>query len=129
MKILSKIALIFILGGIVFLNATCSKQKWFKKVTYEGRIYDSLGGHPIQRVYISLNACDPSSHNDECNNFSLGQTSTDAEGHFSIHNKAARSNRYDIVVKGTHISPFFRISGDELSSSKYTTLYLNKLPI
>jgi len=130
MKILSKIALIFIFGGIVFFNTTCTKQKWFASVTYEGHVYDH-SGNPASGISVVLNACMPTGvtgdqmstcdgHNHE---FEVGRTSTDASGHFRIHEKAARSGNYFVAFNGIGWN-MEGVGEETLNTSKYTQLHL-----
>jgi hypothetical protein len=94
MKIISKIFFVLILLGVIFISLSCSKEKSFSKVTYEGYVYDSLGGSPVAGVWVVLDACNPFDGNEECSTFGVGQSKTDNYGHFYIHDNAARSNRY-----------------------------------
>ena len=122
MKITSKIFFTAILFGIMFLNNTCSKEKMFSKVTFEGYVYDSLGGKPVEGVWIGLGACVPMTAKSLCDWFVVGQSKTDAAGHFYIHDNAARSDRYSPILNGHPIGSL-NISGDELSI-KYSKIYL-----
>lgn len=94
MKGLIKIVfLIFILGGVI-LNIACTKKKIFKRVTWEGTLYDSIGGKPVEGYWITLNACYPMDGRNSCETFPVASSQTDASGHFKIGAQAARSNRY-----------------------------------
>jgi protocatechuate 3,4-dioxygenase beta subunit len=122
MKILSKIFFVLILLGFTFLNTTCNK-KAFTKITWQGYVYDTINGKPVEGVWISLNACDAGDSHEECSFFRVGQSVSDAKGHFYIHNEAARSNRYEISVNGLYFSPhlYTETSADIL---KIDTIYL-----
>ena len=125
MKILSKIALICILGGIVFLTTTCTKQKFFSYVNYEGFVYDSLGGKEVQGVQVVLNACTTKRSSDNCSSFEVGKSTTDGSGHFKIHEKAARYGRYQVYVNGQSLHFFnYTTSESDLSKNSYKIIYL-----
>jgi hypothetical protein len=122
MKFLSKVFIPILLLVIIILNTNCEK-KIFSKVTYEGYLYDTIGGKPIQGVWIVLQACDAPNTQDECDNYTVGQSVTDASGHFYIHNDAARSNRYSVEINGTFNGTFLTTE-DDLKTNQLTTLYL-----
>jgi hypothetical protein len=122
------ILLLFAFVALVLLNTTCTKEKWFSKIDYQGVLLDTIGGHPAGGVWITLQACEPTSK-DECDFYLVGQCVTDANGHFKIHDNAASSNRYMIIINGGKYSyePMmgnWGLSEDELHNN-YSTLYLN----
>src|ERR1044071_3759140 len=85
--------------GLIMINTTCTDEYWFKKMTYDATLYDTLGGNPVQGVWVSLEACTngPKTY---CDRYHVGQNVTDASGHFVIHNNAAKSGAYYIFIKG-----------------------------
>ena len=125
MKIIKKKALFVILFEVAFLNTTCSKQKLFATITYEGNVYDSTG-HPLPGVNVELQGCIVTDGGSEHHQtFVMGDNKTDASGHFYIHAKAARSNLYLVYIDGwSKNSPYGYISGDALKSSYYTTVII-----
>lgn len=42
---LGKISLIIL--SIILLNISCTKQKWFSKIVYQGTVLDTIGGKPL----------------------------------------------------------------------------------
>jgi hypothetical protein len=127
MKILTKIVLFVILLGVAFLNTTCSDDRWFAKVTYEGYVYDSLGGKPVEGIWVSLEACERGIQRDQCQTYVVGQSKTDVSGRFYIHDNAAKSGRYTPVINGVYIDSDINTPASKLSSS-YKYIYLNKVP-
>jgi len=134
MKILSKIFLFAILLGIIFLNTTCNKES--KKISYNGHVYDSIGGQPVAGAQVTLSACVRNDSRDECDQFGYGTVTTDNKGYFTfgfIH--AAESGAYQIMLNNgfanaksaTSNSTFHtgsRIPEDELTGGFYSNLYL-----
>ncbi|MFI5141139.1 MAG: hypothetical protein ACHQII_02180 [Bacteroidia bacterium] len=108
---------------------TCSKERWFSKITYEGTVYYSRATmKPAPGIWVCLLACDPGEITHQCNNFRVGQALTDANGHFKIHDNAARTDYYGVQLMpdslNNPIRGDFNISGDQLQTSEWTTLYL-----
>lgn len=119
--------LFFVIGliGLLFINTTCSKEKLFHKITWEGKLFDSIGGNPASNVWITLHACDSPSGKDQCSSYIVGQSVTDETGHFKIHNRAARSDRYMYRVSADKITVNhgdFRLSENELKEQ--STIYI-----
>ena len=127
MKIISKIFFIVILLGIVCLNTTCSDERWLFNVTFKGYVYDSLGGKPVEGIWVGLRACESGDQGNECQMYQVGQAKTDASGYFYIHDNAARSNRYTPVVHDIILDGNVNTAGSALSTS-YKYIYLNKIP-
>lgn len=127
MALLKKIIIFLCLGGIIVTNTTCTKKKWFTKITYEGYVYDNrTSGNPVAGVSIVLNACNPGYGLDgSCQTFILAQTKTDASGHFYIHVNAARSKRYCPEINGNMLDPYCHLMVEQLAWNDYTKLYLN----
>jgi hypothetical protein len=119
-----KILLIFILGGMMFLYSTCTKQKLFKYITYEGYIHDQFGT-PYQGMMITLQGCEAlrGSHS-QCNPYGMGTIYTDAAGKFNFHVKAASSGRYQVLIDGAWNpgSTNDWISESDLKSDKWTKI-------
>ena len=103
MKIFSKIILGFIFCFTGLLLFTCSKQKRNEYVTYEGTVFDTLGANPVANVVVKLYGCSCGGDQSEtcarsgCK-FYMGESTSDANGHFSIHEKASRVNSYFIFL-------------------------------
>ncbi len=127
MKILPKIFFIIILVGVVFLNTTCSDERWLFKVTFKGYVYDSLGGKPVEGIWVSLRACESGEQRNQCQMYDVGQAKTDASGYFYIHDNAARSGRYTPFIRGVNLDGNVNTTASMLSS-KYKYIYLNKIP-
>ena len=105
------------------LNSTCKKDI-FHKITYEGYVYDSIGGNPAIGIVVSLKACsDKNSAQAQCTTYDVGSSATDASGHFKIHEFAASSNRYAVVAGPTYYEPYFDTHESDLKTDKFTTLY------
>jgi hypothetical protein len=91
---------IFIFLAVFALGAiTCSKQKRFKSITFEGVCYHSVASQiPEEGVSVILSACATTfgEVKESCsdNQFQIGTAVTDASGHFIIKAKAARSGFY-----------------------------------
>jgi hypothetical protein len=120
-----------IIIGVALCCLTCSKEKWFSKITYEGTVYYSRATmKPAPSKWVCLFACDPTNITSECSNFLVGQALTDANGHFKIHDNAARSNHYAVQVIPDSLNNAYRggfdISGDQLQESGWTKLYLGE---
>jgi hypothetical protein len=96
-------------------------------MTYEGVVYDSLGGKPVPGITVDLKACVPHDGRDECDECFISTTVTDANGHFSMTFKKARSDRYGIFLKGLPYSDSFKTGEDELLG-KNKKLYMTELP-
>ena len=126
MKSTSKIFLFAILFAIMLLNTTCDK-KLLTKVTFDGYVYDSLGGKPVKGIWVTLYACKAGYQGSQCTSYQVGQAQTDASGHFHIHNDAASSNNYGVQVNG--FGPFgLQNSDDEYwLQHNFSTIYLNEL--
>jgi len=107
---------------------TCSNSKLFGKITFEGYVYDSLGGKPVQGIWVSLNACDGNSQDDQCESYNVGQAQTDVSGRFYIHDDAARSDRYAVWINGSTIGGLNAGNGADWLKANYSMIYLNKLP-
>ena len=134
MKALKRLFLFGILLVVILLNATCNKE--LKKISYNGHVFDSLGGQPVVGVRVTLNACIRNDSRDECDQFSYGTVTTDSKGYFTfgfIH--AAESGAYQIMLNNgfayaksaTSNSTFStgsRIPEDELTGGFYSNLYL-----
>lgn len=113
---------------LIMFSATCSKKRLFKKMSYEGTLLDTIGGAPVSGVCIYLRACIPTAK-EQCDMYDVGQCYTDASGHFSIHEKAARSDRYEIIIGGGRLSNILIFEQSGISESrlkeKYSIIYLN----
>jgi|ERR1700741_3657038 hypothetical protein len=121
MKTLKRLFILAIFSGLIFLNTTCNK-KAFTEITIQGYVYDTIGGKPVKGEWVSLDACVTGDSRDQCNYFRVGQSVSDAKGHFYIHNEAATSNRYSIYVNGNFNYGGFSSTADEIS--KVDTIYL-----
>ncbi len=128
MKTISKLFLFVILLGVMLLNTTCSNSKLFGKVTFEGYVYDSLGGKPIRGIWVSLSACDGNSQDDQCESYPVGQAQTDVSGHFYIRDDAARSNRYAVALNGSPIGGLNYGNDANWLKANFSMIYLNKIP-
>ena len=116
---------------IAFLCLTCSKERWFAKITYEGTVcYSRATMKPAPGIWVYLYACEPQSSSFQCKAFIVGQDLTDADGHFKIHDNAARSDKYGIqLVPDSLNSPIrgnLEITGEELKMASGTTLFLGE---
>jgi hypothetical protein len=127
MKIIFRITLFLFLLTIVLFES-CTKRP-FSNLTYEGIVYDSLGGNPIAGVTVELRACSGDDGRSQCNNYEVGTSTTDSNGHFIIKSKEARSDRYFIRYSNLNymkiLGGSFNISGTNLQSPDFTTLFLH----
>jgi len=119
---MKKALFIITLLGFFFLNNSC-KKSWLKKVTYEGHVYDTIGGQPVKGVWIYLAACSGKLQDQQCNYYIVGQSQTDAEGHFYIHDDAAMSDIYCVSTDPSHFL-VFGVSAATLKEDDYTVLHL-----
>ncbi|MCW3072382.1 MAG: hypothetical protein JWO44_2272 [Bacteroidetes bacterium] len=107
---------------------SCTKKP-FSKLTYEGVVYDSLGGDPVAGVTIELRACSGDNGRSQCNNYKVGSSTTDSYGHFKISAKEARSDRYFVMYSNQSVSRVlggsFNLTKKTLQSADCTALYLN----
>lgn len=110
----------------MLLNTTCNKRA-FAKVTWQGTVWDSLGGKPVQGIWVSLLACNAGDQESQCEHFTVGQAETDASGHFYIHDDAARSNRYSPRIREAILNGNFILNEAQLNSS-FSNIYLNRFP-
>ncbi|HXB41400.1 MAG TPA: hypothetical protein VNZ49_12715 [Bacteroidia bacterium] len=124
MSILKKIPLLVILSGIITINSTCTKQKWFSKVTYEGNVYH-LNGSPAKGVLILLEACSSSDGSIYCSNnkYTISQVYTDVSGHFYINEHEARTKVYFVSCNLGALNSE-GIESSDLKTTKYTKLYI-----
>ena len=127
MKNTSKIFLFAILLGIALLNTTCGDKRAFAKVTLEGYVYDSLGGKPVSGIWVILYACESGQQKDECQSYLVGQAQTDVSGRFYIHDDAARSGRYAILINGRGPYGFTGLCDADWLKQNFSKIYLNKL--
>lgn len=134
MKVLSKIFFVIILLGVAFFNTTCNKKP-FTKISYNGYVYDSLGGQPVRNVKVSLSACVHSTARTDCDKFDYGTVYTDSNGYFTFDFfEKATSHRYFILLNShwAYIghnpsifdSPVDEISESQLTNGTYSKLYL-----
>jgi hypothetical protein len=97
MKPIKRLSVFIILLGIILLNTTCTKKRWFSTVTWEGTVYHK-NGLPASGIEMILNARDPGDTDGASilgsNEFTAKTTTSDVAGHFRIHCLAARSDTY-----------------------------------
>jgi hypothetical protein len=111
---------------LAFQFVSCSKQKHFEKITYEGNIYDYLTSSPLEGYTLKLTACVPHTSKDQCDMFTVATVVTDKDGHFYIHERAARSGRYFIFINKTGSSKYLNAGwmGYETLTTKYSKIFL-----
>lgn len=126
MKFLTKLSLPLILLVIMLINTTCSKQKWFSYITYEGHVYDK-SGNPAPGILITLKACGGGSADSYSycpqDMYTVGSCTADASGYFKIHQKESRIDVYFVIVGNMGVSPK-GVNGSALKTSSYTHLTL-----
>lgn len=129
MKKLSNIILVAVFFAIVFLTTSCNDASMTSKVTLEGYVYDSLGGKPVNGQWVVLYACGyDDKDNPQCQPYVVGQAQTDISGRFYIHDDAARSNRYGLVVNKQTIAGGLNFGCDaNWLKANCSKIYLNKL--
>lgn len=115
-----KIVLFLFVSCAAILNFGCSGKSIFN-VTYEGHIYDTIGGNPSEGASITLHGCYKSAKQ-QCPTFVIGNDVADGSGHFKIKGKGSKNSRYWIEVHGKNGRiPFHELDG--LNANK--NLYLN----
>lgn len=128
----NKKGLVLFLSFIILfftITTSCSNQRKFDKVKYEGVLLDTINGNPVSGIKITLYACNARDGRNFCASFTVGSSVTDSKGNFSIIENSARSNRYAISISGSsgmgkQFTEQYDISENELKS-KYSTIYLN----
>ena len=131
----SKVILLIIIVAIFFLP-NCGKQYLNKYITWEGYIFDTIGGKPVSGVSLQLNACLPGNADSQysCSGgnseFTIGTATTDSKGYFKIYGKAARTDNYFPMINGPYgggvnsINSQFGVGGADLSTTSYTTIFI-----
>ena len=110
---------------MLMLNVTC-KKNIFHKITYEGYVYDSIGGTPQAWITVNLKACSSKSGQAYCTTYDVGTSITDVNGHFYIHTASAATGRYHVQAANSHFDPYiFSVEEADLKTEAYTSLYLN----
>lgn len=113
--------------SLLLLISTGCKKKFFSTITYEGTVYDSIGGNLMQGLHVDLSACkSPRDGLSQCHAYSVGNATTDANGHFKIEGQEARSNRYNVMI-GNGIKVLtnsFSLNKEDLKDPKFTIIYL-----
>jgi hypothetical protein len=129
MKKLYKIIFAIVILGFVFLNTGCNNSSMFAKVTLQGYVYDSLGGKPVEGVWVYLYACEYDGKDDAaCQPIRVGQAQTDVSGRFYLHDDAARSHRYGLMINDRLISGSLSFGTDaNWLKANCSMIYLNKL--
>jgi hypothetical protein len=125
---MKKIGTLILFAAIVFLNTSCNNASMVAKVTLEGYAYDSLGGKPVNGLWVYLYACEYDGKDDaQCQPYLVGQAQTDISGRFYLRDDAARSNRYSLVINGHGMGEFnFGVDNSWLKAN-CAKIYLNKL--
>lgn len=120
----TKTILFFILIVITQLFSNCNKKN-LSTITYEGYVYDTIGGVHVSGIKIKLSACTNSDAGmSQCNSYEVGNSTTDSDGHFKIEAKEAKSDRYAIEVNNKPLPWVFSLTKNDLKDIKYTVLYL-----
>jgi hypothetical protein len=123
MKAISKIFIFLFL--LTALYQTGCRKKLFFEITYEGVVYDTLGGSPVAGITVILDACkSPRDSQSECFTYTVGTAITDVNGHFKIQAREARSNRYHVMAGSKSLSTSYNTDKDMLKSPEYTIIYL-----
>ena len=124
MMILKRIILFLL---ITLCAGACSKQRPFHKITYDGNVYDALTGAPLEGYTVRLAACLPrDAKKDQCDEFTLASVQTDNTGHFYIHVREARSDKYFVFVSkegSNKVLSAGPVSSGELVD-KYSKIYI-----
>src|ERR1700757_3233691 len=104
---------IFLLVIAILFFTNCNNSSMVAKVTLEGYVYDSVSGKPIEGMWVYLWGC---SYDDKDQQqytpFVIGQAQTDVSGRFYLHDDAARSNRYGLIVNNRTIPGSFAFGTD-----------------
>lgn len=98
---------LLIIGAVC---SSCTKEKYFSKLNYEGIVVDN-NENPVQGVTVILDACGGGSadaaHYCPNNKYRVGSSTTDASGHFNIKGKESRGNNYFVTILGqVTINPY-----------------------
>ncbi|MEO8760946.1 MAG: hypothetical protein ABI388_06770 [Bacteroidia bacterium] len=132
MKRIKRLSIVAVFLGLVFLNTTCNKKP-FTKISYNGFVYDSLGGRPVPNVSVNLSACKGNTASTDCDKFDYGTVYTNEKGYFTFgFFEKATSHRYFVLVNS-----HFAYNGttpiiydtwiDEISESQLTNGTRSKL--
>jgi hypothetical protein len=121
MKTIYKLTFVIFLLQL-FLLDSCSKDRY--KLTYEGNVYDSLGGNPSSGIYLELRTCTGDNGRSQCNNREVGHATTDGNGHFKIEGSGGRSDRYFLKCGNRIFGGSFDLKQNNLKSADFTTIYL-----
>jgi hypothetical protein len=125
---MKKIITTLALACLIFTNVGC-KKKLFKKITFEGVVYDhKTNGVPVAGIKVTLKACGGGSGDKvmtcSYDQFTIGEATTDASGHFYIHNKAASSDVYFVyTTPASKLASPDGVYGKDLNS-RYSEIYL-----
>ncbi|MDP2388022.1 MAG: hypothetical protein Q8M29_16730 [Bacteroidota bacterium] len=113
----SKTLLLLSLFSVLLLSTEC-KKKLFEKITFEGTTYSRSTGLPLSGVKVTLKACGAGGGDASVsctnNQFVIGEATSDGSGHFSITEKAAKSDNYFVWYNGNNGVNMHGVSGGEL---------------
>jgi len=113
----------------MLLQTNCNSKSMLAKVTLQGYVYDSVGGKPVEGVWVYLYGCTyDDKDQQQYTPYIVGQAKTDVSGSFYIHDDAARSNRYGLIINGHTLSGSFAFGTNaNWLKQNGSTIYLNKL--
>lgn len=117
-----KLFLFMTLLCIMIFSTTC-KKIWFSGLVYSGNVTD-LHGNPVQGVLVTLNACGGGRADEwqlACwgHQIEIGNSTTDASGHFSIHGRKSRINSYFVIVSHNNVN--YGINPDGLNENQLSS--------
>lgn len=98
----------------------CIKKPVPAKITYQGHIYDSIGGSPSPGIIISLSSCNSQTGKYYCETYEVGRATTDINGYFKIEGNKPPTTNYFAFYKNIYLAQI------NLTDEKYTKLYLKK---
>ena len=96
----------------------CIKKPAPAKITYQGHIYDSIGGSPSAGIRIGLSSCIARSGKYYCDTYLVGSATTDNNGYFKIEGDKPPTENYFISYGNKSLGHV------NLTDEKYTKLYL-----
>lgn len=127
MQPFTKLITFVLLGLYLCLNTTCEKTV---SISYEGYVYDSLSSlNPkgVSGVVVLLSACNGKSSGNSSQYmgslYTIEQTTTDGNGHFSIQSTTKLNNQSFYV--GIENSPYSAANNGYSLSNLPTTLYMH----
>ena len=106
---------------------TTCKKGYFSYITFEGHVYDKVGGNPMPGVHVILDACETGNADKNatcnCSQLQVGDATSDASGYFKIKERRPMNNQfYFVYYSYDHIKDLICISESDLLNN-HSILY------